>query len=81
MSAKARAKEKIQFIRSAKQIWWAPAIDRWHNQTGIAHAVYEGGALCGAVPFSTGGSFATAGQGGAQECRRCRKIINKALEN
>lgn len=41
----------------------------------------EGGALCGAAPFSTGGSFATAEQAGAKECGRCRQIINKALEN
>lgn len=80
MSARGRAKEKIQFIRNAKQIWWAPAVDRWHNQTGVAHAVFEGGALCGAAPFSTGGSFPSAEQGGAHECRRCRKIITRAQE-
>ena len=76
--------EKYKFqelaARQTKGIWWTPAINRWHDQTGIAHAVHNGGLLCGARPFSTGGSFETAAAGGAKECRRCRAIIDRATK-
>lgn len=58
-------------------VWWAAAINRWHDQTGVAHIVHEGGALCGARPFSLGGSYPSAKATGCQECRRCRAILNR----
>lgn len=64
--------------RQTKGIWWAPAMNRWRDQTGVAHVVHNGGMLCGARPFSCGGSFETAAAAGAQECKRCRAILDRA---
>lgn len=64
--------------RLVKPRWWAASINRRRDQTGIAHVVLNGGTLCGAKPFDTGGSYASAAATGCQECRRCRAILNKA---
>ncbi len=64
--------------RVIKPRWWAASINRHRDQTGIAHVVHNGGTLCGAKPFDTGGSFRSAEATGCQECRRCRAIVNKA---
>ena len=61
-------------------VWWTPAVNRWRDQTGIAHAVHNGGMLCGAAPYSSGGSFASPEQAGAQACKRCLKIIERSRE-
>lgn len=76
-----RAKDKRLYLRERGKanIMWAPAMNRWRDQTGIAHVVYDGGALCGANPFSSGGSFHSAAAAGAQECRRCRRIIDEVF--
>lgn len=62
-------------------IWWAPSINPLRNQTGTAHVVHNGGALCGARPFAMGGSFRTAAEGGALECARCRRIVDEACHD
>lgn len=66
--------------RATKTLWWAASINRYRDQTGIAHVVHGGAALCGARPFGMGGSYASAEATGCQECRRCRHIVNKAGE-
>lgn len=78
-----RAKEKRLKLKLAgrKGVWWAPAINRWHDQTGVAHVVYEGGSLCGANPYSTGGSYRSVAETGAKACRRCQKIIDEVFSH
>ena len=69
-------KDRLAEIRraiDATGVWWTPSLNRWHDQTGVAHAVHDGGAMCGSKPYSTGGSFRTAEAAGARECRRCRR--------
>ena len=74
-SASARERRLKAYIETG--VWWAPSVNRFRDQTGIAHAVWSGGALCGARAFSCGGSFRSAKAAGAQECQRCRVIIDK----
>lgn len=72
---------KFKFQELAERtsgIWWAPAMNRYSDQTGVAHAVHGGGALCGAKPYSMGGSFRTAEEAGCHECKRCQAIIHRA---
>lgn len=64
--------------RQTQGIWWAPAMNRWHDQTGVAHVVHNNGMLCGARPYSCGGSFQSAAEAGAKECQRCRAILDRA---
>lgn len=64
--------------REVQAVWWAASMTRHRDQTGIAHALHRGTTLCGARPFDMGGSYASAAATGCQECRRCRKIIDKA---
>lgn len=57
---------------------WHPAMNRWHDQTGIAHVMGDNGAaICGANPFSLGGGFERAEDGGAHECRRCAAVVTQ----
>lgn len=70
-----RAQELLN--RKVQARWWAASMDRRRNQTGIAHVVHNGATLCGAKPFDTGGSFASAAETGCHECRRCRAILDK----
>ena len=74
-------KQRVKELRErlTKGIWWAPAMNRWRDQTGIAHVVHDGGALCGARPFDTGGSFASARDAGCNPCRRCLGLTLRAL--
>lgn len=65
----------------ATGIWWAAAINRWHDKTGVAHALFQGGALCGARPASMGGSYRTAESTGCRECRRCRLMIDEVKKH
>ena len=58
------------------RIWWAASMNRWRDQTGIAHVVHDGGALCGAQPFDMGGSYPNAAATGCHECRRCRTMLD-----
>jgi hypothetical protein len=61
-----------------QQATWHPAMNKWRDQTGIAH-VLEGDPatpICGGRAFSFGGGFSTAQAGGAFECRRCRRVLN-----
>lgn len=64
---------------------WAPAMNRWHDQTGVAHyLVTDDGIarpLCGANPFTLGGGFQRAADAGAYECRRCAKALAKITTN
>ena len=62
------------------RIWWAASMSRWRDQTGIAHVVHDGGALCGAKPFSTGGSYPSATATGCTECRRCRAMLDDVFQ-
>lgn len=64
--------------RKVKRLWWSASLNRWRDQTGIAHVVHGGGTLCGARPFSMGGSYTSAAETGCQECKRCRKLVDKA---
>lgn len=61
-------------------IWWTPSMNRLHDQTGVSHIVHGGGCLCGARPYSSGGSFRTALEVGTHECRRCRAILDEAMK-
>lgn len=58
---------------------WHPAMNRWHDQTGIAHyLVNDKGtakALCGARPYSFGGGFTAAKDSGSHACEKCEKSI------
>lgn len=73
-----RHKELQQRLKEGRPTWWAPSVNRQSDQTGIAHVVHDGGALCGARPFSMGGSFPSPAHAGCHECKRCRKIIDEA---
>lgn len=75
------AKHQMLANRITQALWWAASLNRYHDQTGIAHVVHDGGALCGARPFSMGGSFQSAEATGCLECRRCRDIINRTSNN
>lgn len=56
---------------------WYPAINRWHDQTGIAHLIKEdGGAACGSR-LTLGGGFAKASDAGTHECRQCARIAKR----
>lgn len=60
--------------------YWHPAQNKHRDQTGTAHILGDPDPtntvrpLCGARPFSLGGGFAKAEDGGAHECPRCRSI-------
>lgn len=71
-----RAKELANRLAG---IWWAASMNRWRDQTGIAHVVHDGGALCGAKPFSMGGSYPSAEATGCKECKRCRNILTEVI--
>lgn len=55
---------------------WVASINRWHDQTGVAHVATDSGLLCGARPYSTGGGYRAAEDTGAHECRNCRRILS-----
>lgn len=71
-----RKSRRQELANRLARIWWAASMSRFRDQTGIAHVVHDGGALCGAKPFSMGGSFPSAKATGCNECRRCRTILN-----
>ena len=75
------AKFQMLANRITQALWWAASLNRYHDQTGIAHVVHDGGTLCGARPFDMGGSFSSAAATGCHECRRCRAIINRTANN
>ena len=75
---KGKARELAE--RQTKTHWWAPAVNRWRDQTGIAHVVHGGGMLCGARPYTCGGSFATPEETGARACKRCKAIIERSRQ-
>ena len=47
------AKFQMLANRVTQALWWAASLNRFHDQTGIAHVVHDGGTLCGASPFDT----------------------------
>lgn len=56
---------------------WFPSINKWCDQTGIAHLLSSRSKvarpLCGARPFTLGGGFLVAEAAGCTECQECRK--------
>lgn len=72
---KKRLLKRIAHSLNTTGVWWAPSLNKWHDQTGIAHVVFDGGALCGSKPYSSGGSFPTPEAGGAKACRRCTALL------
>lgn len=78
ISARQAAANKRQWIRERGKagLYWAASKPRWADQTGTAHVIYNGATLCGARPYSMGGSFHTARAAGCHECKRCVAIIN-----
>jgi hypothetical protein len=57
---------------------WYPAMNRWHDQTGVAHVMSDDGLpICGARPYSLGGGFSAPLDSGAHPCKRCEKIAEK----
>lgn len=64
--------------RDEPPLTWHSAMNRWHDQTGIAHLMNaQGAALCGARPHSLGGGFTRAEDGGAHACEACQRIAAK----
>lgn len=80
-ASKARLLTNLAATFERTGVWWTASMDRWHNQTGVAHIVHNHGALCGSKPFSTGGSYSSAESTGARECRRCRHTLNEVIDH
>jgi len=59
---------------------WHPVLNRWHDQTGIAHLLHPDGEtarpLCGAklTTATLGGGFTDPRDAGAHPCRNCQRI-------
>lgn len=54
---------------------WHPVVNKWRDQTGIAHLLNKSGsAACGAKAFAFGMGFADPQEAGANKCKRCERI-------